>query len=767
VLQSNYAFFTCKEIPLNFPIRDGGMTQAAVTLRNKWTFLPDNGFGPTVTSSSLSVGMGLETRYLAPLAPSPDELKPYVLKGVWERYDESAHKWTLENFSALLVVACLTAFIAFAQSQCWSLLRYIIAQYAKSPRLPGDSRPDPLLELSQGQAIISVMPLLSRWTSKLVNKIRRPFRAESRHARDTRVPDEPLESPYFGVAAIINICFFLVMGVAIPWWLTEGALGAPIVKSRITEDCLSSIVKDHWVDTINRLSRADEIFRLCQDRLDAGCDSPYHLSTPQITKTRSTACPFKGYICLKDSFEITHWNISAFEIGVNSRSKLLLNRRLTCAPVSLNPFLSRPPNSSSFIYVKKAYFNQTVKMWPNISLILSTKNGPDRFSNEDSGLRMVQEDGPHDLTILPWSSELDEPNELMKRNDGVSFLVIYRAGRRLFPNMIQDPFFAAHRQASFPWTVFPDYPSFYPDHEATALGCVEQFQYCFPPSPQSNPCTGWGSTKASFSAMHDSLAAQFPGGFNGDVSPEFEQWNGQVALSLKEMLALFQYVYKAFEVQDYLVKRTLVFNMVPLIKWGTSMTDYSSFEIDREPWVAEVETWFMKAWLSGILMIQDGAIFTILDLNSSFSSEYLREWKLCGRILFHNEDFTNIDWIWLWVTIASLMLLCLVGNQVHIIHKGLKNSLAFLSIRIKVVISWLRKLLGTIRSLRRPATWFNKPVTIWSAFWPLNGRSSGGGSGPNENSDGAEMDDLEELPATPRQDNFSNVEEYEDIDNPI
>ena len=285
--------------------------------------------------------MGLEKRYLA---PSPDELKPYVLKSVWKGYDKSPYqslKWTLGNFSALLVIACVTSLIALAQSQCWCLLRYIIAQYTKSPRLPDDSRPDPLLGLSQGQAIISVMPVLSRWTSRLCDKIRKPFRAESRHTRDTRVLDYPMESPYFGIASILNISFFLAMGVTIPWWLTEGALGAPIVKSRNTEECLKSNAASHWGDTLGILSRADEIFHLCRDRLNAGCDSAYYLSNPQITKTRSMACPFKGNICLSNtaSFEITHWNISAFEMGVNSRSKLLLNRRLTYAPISLNPFL--------------------------------------------------------------------------------------------------------------------------------------------------------------------------------------------------------------------------------------------------------------------------------------------------------------------------------------------------------------------------------------------------------------------------------------------
>ena len=127
-------------------------------------------------------------------------LEPYVLKGVWERYDEPPYqrlKWTLENFSALLVVACLTSLIALAQSQCWSLQRYIIAQYKKSLRLPDDSKPDPLLELSQSQAIASVMPVLSGWASMLWDGIRRLCRAGSRHARDTQVLDHPVTSPYF------------------------------------------------------------------------------------------------------------------------------------------------------------------------------------------------------------------------------------------------------------------------------------------------------------------------------------------------------------------------------------------------------------------------------------------------------------------------------------------------------------------------------------------------------------------------------------------
>jgi hypothetical protein len=161
-----------------------------------------------------------------------------VLKGVWKRYDEpqySSLKWTLGNFSALLVIACLTCLGA---TQYWSLVRYIIAQYKKSPRLPGDSTPDPLLELSQGKAIAAVVPVLSEWLSQLSERIPPLFRSRSGDGRNLRSQDQPVESPLFGIASIVIILFFLFIGVAIPWWLTEGALGTPIVKSKITEDCL-------------------------------------------------------------------------------------------------------------------------------------------------------------------------------------------------------------------------------------------------------------------------------------------------------------------------------------------------------------------------------------------------------------------------------------------------------------------------------------------------------------------------------------------------
>jgi hypothetical protein len=74
-----------------------------------------------------------------------------------------------------------------------------------------------------------------------------------------------------------------------------------------------------------------------------------------------------------------------------------------------------------------------------------------------------------------------------------------------------------------------------------------------------------------------------------------------------------------------------------------------------------------------------------------------------------------------------------------------------------------------IQNLRRPTVWFSKSITIWSVFLLFQSLSRrrpwySSSSGLNENSDAAEMDDLEGSSTTPRQVSFG---EYVDIDNPI
>jgi hypothetical protein len=358
--------------------------------------------------------------------------------------------------------------------------------------------------------------------------------------------------------------------------------------------------------------------------------------------------------------------------------------------------------------------------------------------------------------------------------------------------MIDDPFFSAHNRG------FPNTDYFCADAEATALGCVEQFQYCFPPGP-SQPCTNWGAHVSQVGVMLKLLEMQYTGPYGGDVYAMAEHWNDQPGLSFSEILASLGAVPGRFSVYDYLNLRIDMNQMVPLIQRKSVSTQLRWIDDASEQWVLEVETWFRKAWLSGLLSIQDGALYMLTGIGPGFSDKYLREWLLCGRVLFHDQDFTNLNWIGFWTSTACLTLLCLTGSCIDAIYDVLKGASQVLEKwKMRRRISSFLGELSRWRNHRIPANNAGGFISILGTVGditflfqsfnrrrPWYGGGSGGdsggssssssssrGSGPNvAASDGAEMDDLEPTPPiAPGRDGhgFGNTEdEFWHIDDPI
>src|SRR5947207_4764332 len=80
----------------------------------------------------------------------------YVYEGVWGKYSEPAFqkwKWTVKDWKALLILACVAMLIAFTQTKAWVLIRYIIILRKYPVRLPQPPKPESFEHLSQGRAI--------------------------------------------------------------------------------------------------------------------------------------------------------------------------------------------------------------------------------------------------------------------------------------------------------------------------------------------------------------------------------------------------------------------------------------------------------------------------------------------------------------------------------------------------------------------------------------------------------------------------------------
>ncbi|KAH7088977.1 hypothetical protein FB567DRAFT_619837 [Paraphoma chrysanthemicola] len=445
--------------------------------------------------------------------------------------------------------------------------------------------------------------------------------------------------------------------VVIPWALTNGSLETPIVKSRITEQCLKAerynMIEDFWAD----LLQADAILQQCRNRLNDTCNSQYYFREPKVASRFIDACPFLGDgVCMNNTMtlELTHEDIGAYDAGVNSPILTKMNHRIRCAPLRLHNFYLFRTNLTSNITpdgdhppiitlpdgrriaILGAYI--TVKPKEQTSggygMDLRTLNGPNEMSKENSGRLLAERSTLSDITVLPRLLTDFDTRELLpelRLPDALPFLVVYRAGARAFPWPVDDPFFSAHNMKK------GSNQTRYADHEATALGCAEQFQFC---RREQQHCTPWGrGSSMIYRLLNISATSSTP---NDDEK--------------SEAITLFRMLPAAFSVYDYLTWHI----GMPAATSG-AYTLISTYLGSPNTWALQVETWFTKAILNAILHMRLG-VEAPLD---SDSGRYPREWKkksaLCGRILFRHSAYMNIDWLGALCTISSLLITC-VGS---------------------------------------------------------------------------------------------------------
>lgn len=597
------------------------------------------------------------------------DIQEYVYEGVWKNYRDPAFRrwtWTLSDSKALLSLACLSILVAFAQTRMWVIARYIIYQRSKSPRLPDSEGVDPRLTLSQGAAIAETLPSIKMAVARAVRQ-RWRFTPGRREEGDDSSTQDLSVSPLFGVAAMINIMVFISMGVVIPWALSNGSLETPIVKSRVTEQCLEAKRINMISDFSADLFQADAILQQCRNRLNDTCDNRYYLQQPKVTTRRIHECPFLGdSVCIRDEMtvEITHEDISAYEAGVNSPTTITMNHRLRCAPLLLDRFTlyrTRDVTSNSTtdyadapIYTSPggkriALVGAVITVKPkgkisgSFSMDLHTLNGPHKVSNESSGLNLAEKRIQSDVTVLPKAFAEFEAEDLLpelRLQDALPFLVVYRAGAAQFNSPVDDPFFSAHNLNK------NDNITYYADREATALGCAEQFQFC-----RSNQkyCTAWGrGSSMAYRLFNSSDSSSRP---NDD--------------EIADIVALFRMLPAGFSIYDYLALHvafpramTGAFPLIaPINLWDTNS------------WDLQVKTWFTKAMLNAILYIRFG-VKAPLDRDSQrFSREWKKKSALCGRVLFQHPGYTNINWVGAWCTIGALLLICVGSYTMHLIPR--------------------------------------------------------------------------------------------------
>ncbi|KAH6997315.1 hypothetical protein EDB80DRAFT_688666 [Ilyonectria destructans] len=553
-------------------------------------------------------------------------LKNYTYKGLWQDFHEPSwkqRKWTVTTIEAIIIFALFSTFLSLTQGQSWTILRACIQKWRPSVS-------DGKKNMSQSDAMVD----LAKFMGDLWMWVR---------VGERPLWDSVSTTPLFGVAVGLNALVFITMGLAIPYAVSEGALGAPLVRTRATHDCLNSTWHDAVKTTFNDFSKDDAIFQQCLELSETRCDNQFFLSEPSIEEERIDDCPFHPSLCLKghQSIQLTHNNITPFEMGVNSKHAISITHRLTCSPVDLNPFMVHGLTISGI-----TLSNNKDEFWANHTMVLSTHNGPnDKFPDERSGYIALQNHGLRDITVLPeyfsGSDSYRHPEAILpelRREDGHPFLIVYRAGHEMYRNESDDPLFSAH--------YFLDYDDdgvYASDFEATGLGCVEQFRFC---ALELQHCTDWG-----------------PGAIKEIEMIDFLETQDYFNLShLTELDYLFTQIRNWVSVFEYLAPRTQWFNAVPL---RTQYKLYDVTNLGRESgdqWTKEVKTWFDKANLRAIIDARYSARLHTPILWRLVEEPYTETNTLCGKILFRHPDYTNIYWVGFWAAFSGLMLVWVVST---------------------------------------------------------------------------------------------------------
>ncbi|KAF3933995.1 hypothetical protein ABW19_dt0209757 [Dactylella cylindrospora] len=674
-------------------------------------------------------------------------VRDYIETGVWRLHHEPFHKawiWTMENKPAFWLLGLFVIALFFVQNRAWSIVRYYLAVWKEPLRL---GHPDnPLLHVSQTAAVKEtlyhfrlVLPRI--WRGFKLRLRTRFFKFTSDADPIDEVVDDGTISWWFGFLALVNGIAFTTIGLLLPLWLTK----THRVQSRLTSSCnIGKASRPAQADNYQEAySYATSTYKRCWNKTDfsmkdaPGC-SDLNFGDLSFSGRRYPYCPFRHDICFTErifpafhtripisendlrAIVVTHNDITLRTLGLNSRSPATLNHRLACSPINPERFIWPVSDEKSLLSVCDVLAPNARSCLDDVTyytILLKTPNGPNKWTNESSGLKIAFSNGTGDLRssvhTLPSQREsgfnetrLLNPN--IRVDNAQVFLVVYEAATMewsLRPRL--DPVFGATtpQNISITESTGSVRTVFHPDFEATAIGCVEKFQYC-PNIPGGRKCKPW----ATWDELKKASDAAF--------SPELPM------SILSELVSVYHYV-------DY---NTLFTNYLQPFGPGVDTTIRDVW--DTKLWAEQVVSWYLKNWWATQYSIQqtvagDKIVEEQLQSNPS-TPRYLNSKSLgrysrvswCIPLLLEDGDYTNVN-LFGFVTALSMMVSIVLFSYGDTIVSVLMGATKFIKIQSMAGIFahyaiWIRFSRSSLASL---AAWYRRPTgfnNTGASSFPMN-----------------------------------------------
>jgi hypothetical protein len=224
----------------------------------------------------------------------------------------------------------------------------------------------------------------------------------------------------------------------------------------------------------------------------------------------------------------------------------------------------------------------------------------------------------------------------------------------------------------------------------TGIGCGEQTQLCID-LPSGLNCYPWMQSlrdypRTPFRDMRQLNESETIAEYMSVFWKNLEFSSGQH--SLQHFLQLRLLLPDPLLVKPFILD--LDFRRISLI------TDINP----DQQWILELATLFNKAmyWqkVTTLAIVQNTLDY---QNNTPFDSGV---YSLCDKILFINGDFTNINWIGMWITVGVLLLVCMISYGISLLEWFSRNKVSLLKKddwqRMGRNISkWVRKCLERMR----------------------------------------------------------------------
>ncbi|CZR67274.1 uncharacterized protein PAC_17173 [Phialocephala subalpina] len=307
---------------------------------------------------------------------------------------------------------------AFANDKAWTIMRRVVIRLTAPVRLEDES--DIRNELSRSKAISSLV-----WTTKRKRALRRALRDPGRDSA-TKI------SPWFGVAAVVNATGFVVLGIFLPWLLSEGLQGEPIVTAGNATTAVpihvAEVATEPYVrNTVEADYRSCDLSAAYREEEECHVIRQYHFITANVAN-RSSILHFSR-------------NVTLEHLGINENSNMRIRHQLACAPADLDRLVAQEGKKHRIhlllthaIHNTQSYMTQNVT-W-DMPLLTSNKLGSGRtvLGSNDPIVRMW------DLSmadvLLPSVPEFQTslyPDQFSAILDGLErrFLIIHKASSRV------------------------------------------------------------------------------------------------------------------------------------------------------------------------------------------------------------------------------------------------------------------------------------------------------------------------------------------------